>query len=181
MIKQEKVCKNCRCIFERKRNLKGKLSSPWKARKFCSKSCARIFKATTHGMSHTPTHNVWLGIKSRCSNKNMQNYYLYGGRGISVCKRWMKFENFLKDMGKRPKGMTIERKNFNRGYTPSNCIWASIKDQANNKRSNIFITYKGERKTIKQWAESLGIKYTTLWMRITYYKWSVKKSLTWHT
>lgn len=73
-------------------------------------------------------------MKRRCLNKNNPDYYLYGGRGITLCKRWMLFDNFLKDMGKRPKGLTLERINNNLGYYPENCIWASQLAQRHNRR-----------------------------------------------
>lgn len=89
----------------------------------------------THGQSNTPTYGVWLAMKARCNNKNADNYVNYGGRGIKVCERWENsFENFLADMGERPEGLTIERKDNDRGYEPGNCIWADKATQNANKR-----------------------------------------------
>jgi hypothetical protein len=73
-------------------------------------------------------------MKNRCFNKDAHNYKYYGGRGITVCKRWLKFENFYNDMGERPKDKTIDREDNEGGYKPSNCKWSTLKEQANNKR-----------------------------------------------
>lgn len=176
MLKTKK-CLRCKNLFMRTRQKNGRLRSPLEKRKFCSRSCARLFVATSHGMSHTPTHNTWLGIKKRCANSSAQNYYLYGGRNIGVCKRWAKFENFLKDMGKKPVGKSIDRINVNKGYSPKNCRWATIEQQMNNKRNNVFITYKNKTLSIAQWSRITGINYSTLRQRIIVYRWDVKKAL----
>jgi hypothetical protein len=104
-------------------------------------------------------------MKSRCFNQNTPEWKSYGGRGIGVCERWLKFGNFLADMGERPTAHSIDRIDNNSGYTPENCRWATRVQQANNKRSNINIAYQGVTKSLGQWAARLGINYGTLWTR----------------
>lgn len=87
-----------------------------------------------HGYSGTPTYRSWCAMKQRCLYKRSPKYHLYGGRGIRVCNRWLRFENFLKDMGERPRGKTLDRKNNNLGYFKKNCRWATAAEQRNNQR-----------------------------------------------
>lgn len=83
----------------------------------------------------SPTYISWQHMKTRCNKTNHVNYQHYGGRGIKVCKRWNKFENFLKDMGKRPKHRTLDRINNDGNYEPGNCRWATSSQQASNCRA----------------------------------------------
>lgn len=118
----------------------------------------------------------WNHMINRCFNSKDKSFSRYGGRGITVCKRWLNFKNFEKDMSKLfKKGLTLERINNNGDYSPLNCKWATRKEQANNRRTSRFITYKGITKTLQQWAEYLGIKQSTLGMRFYVYGWSIEK------
>lgn len=87
-----------------------------------------------HGMKGTRVHNTWISMRQRCTNPKHSAFKHYGGRGITICKRWQKFENFYTDMGDPPDGLTLERKENNKGYNKKNCEWAPQKDQVRNKR-----------------------------------------------
>ena len=98
-----------------------------------------------HGRHGTRVHRCWGAMKHRCSNKNNEFYHHYGGRGIKVCERWQKFENFLADMGEMPIGMTLDRIDNDGDYCPENCRWVSRVQQRNNTRANRFIVFDGKR------------------------------------
>ena len=102
----------------------------------------------------------------RCNNPNAKNYNNYGGRGITVCSEWTDFSRFLEDMGEKPNGCSIERKNNNEGYCPENCIWASKKEQANNRRGNILIDLNGVRYTVAQFAERFHLNAQQLYAKL---------------
>jgi hypothetical protein len=102
----------------------------------------------------------------RCTDKQNRGFKNYGGRGIEVCDRWLTFENFLADMGLRPEGMMIERRDNDGPYSPSNCIWASRKVQNRNRRSVKLFTHNGETHCIAAWAERAGMSKGCLYRRL---------------
>lgn len=123
---------------------------------------------TKHGCrkNRTSEYNIWASLLQRCENKKNHAYDSYGGRGIKVYKAWKQFGNFLKDMGVRPsKKHSIERINNDGNYEPSNCKWATKTEQANNRKSNIFYEYNGEKHSIAEWARIYNINHATLLYR----------------
>lgn len=105
-------------------------------------------------------------MKLRCLNKNHIAYHRYGGRGIDICDRWNDFAEFLKDMGSRPAGCSLDRIDNNKGYYPDNCKWSSKREQANNTMQNVNVEYKGSKYTISELSDFLGINYRTLYSRL---------------
>ena len=106
-------------------------------------------------------------MKARCYNKNHSAYSRYGGRGIKVCDRWLNsLENFVKDMGIRPDGMTLDRIDNDGDYTPDNCKWSTKHEHVVNRRTNRKITYKGRTDYIAQFAIDYGINLNTLHDRL---------------
>lgn len=138
-----------------------------KAGKVLSCGCLQKRRITEvngrHGLSRTPIHNVWWAMLTRCSNPKQKSYKNYGGRGITVCERWSGndgFQNFLADMGARPSERhTIDRINNNGNYEPSNCRWATPKEQGRNKRSTRYATIGGVTRPFIEWADIHKVQY----------------------
>ena len=139
--------------------------------------CSRGKASIRHGMSKSREYKVWTGIKQRCLNPNNEKYPRYGGRGITVCSRWMLFDNFLFDMGEIPNGMSIDRIDNNKGYSKENCRWATNREQSRNKSNNVLLSLNGKQKTIKDWSIYLGSKSHSLVIGRLARGWSIEESL----
>ena len=125
------------------------------------------FNSRTHGKTRTDEFRTWLSMRGRCENKKHGYYHIYGARGISVCERWQKFENFLEDMGQKqsPKH-SIDRINNEDGYNQGNCRWATSGEQSRNKRTNVMITHDGVTKCVRDWSIEMNLNFATLMHRI---------------
>lgn len=138
-----------------------------------SKSCgcltreAIIRRSTTHGQSGSPTYLTWQGMIARCTNPSHVGYQRYAKKGITVCERWLtSFENFIADMGEKPKGRSIDRIDNDKGYYPENCRWATAKQQCRNQDKTIMLTVDGVTKPLQDWADDVGAKHATIKERI---------------
>jgi len=185
-IGYDKYCKNilwnCRCDCGKTKVIRSSSLTCGN-----TKSCGCLLKETTierfteHGHSTrttiSKTYRSWDSMIQRCTNPNSPDYKRYGGRGITVCKRWLKFPNFLKDMEARPQNRTLERINNDNGYHKSNCKWASRKQQDRNKRSNRFFTFNGKTQCMSDWAKEYNIHISTFQKRLKL-GWLIEKALT---
>lgn len=146
--------------------------------------CTRLAKTSqklrTHGETKTRLYQIWYNMVTRCHNTNDPHFQHYGARGIVVCEEWRKYENF-RDWALShgyTDSLTIERSDVNGNYHPDNCTWASRKQQANNKRTSRYVEFDGERRTVAEWAEHLGMDSRALWDRLFVQNWSVERALT---
>lgn len=139
------------------------------SKKYCSDGCElkKLLpsnKKPTHGQSGTTEYRAWKSIKERCLNQKSDSYIDYGGRGISICKEWLDFSVFFKDMGYKPtKGHSLDRfPDVNGNYCKENCRWATSEQQNRNRRDNLKFTYNGEEKCLSELAKELNISKSTL-------------------
>lgn len=131
-----------------------------------------------HGQRKESEYKCWVSMKQRCLNPKNRSFKDYGSRGIVICKRWMTFANFFRDMGRRPdRSFTLERNDNALGYNPKNCRWATKRDQSLNRRSSVIITAFGETKHLVDWTRDprLACRPATFEKRI-YAGWSMEKA-----
>lgn len=130
----------------------------------CMHAEANAVRAITHGESETPEYATWCRMKARCLNQNTPKWERYGGRGVIVCAEWIhSFANFLADMGPRPSVRhSLDRIDNNGNYEPSNCRWATAKQQADNRSITRWIEHQGVRDTLTGWSSRIGIRASSL-------------------
>ena len=141
-------------------------------------ACSRIKGREYRKKNPLPIeYTSWSNMRNRCTNKNDQAYKNYGGRGITVCARWDSFEKFLEDMGPRPSLLhSLEREDTNGNYEPGNCKWATCTEQQNNTRTNVRMLYRGEVKTVAEWAREAVVNPHTFRTRL-WAGWSLEEAL----
>lgn len=137
----------------------------------------------THGRGSRsqkdPLYTKWSGMKRRCLNKNDKSYKRYGGAGVTVCEKWLKFEGFLEDMesGFRD-GLSIDRIDNSKGYSKENCRWIELSQQSRNRKGVSLIEFNGKIQTIPEWEKELGFREGTVYIRMKMYGWDAIKALT---
>ena len=178
-----KKCEKCgvECFIRKKEGFK-----TFKKRKFCSSACANSTGlAKTHGMEHTRFYTTFYGILARCNRPSELCYPRYGGRGIKCF--WKSFEEFRDDMHESylehveefgEKQTQIDRIDNEGNYCKKNCRWATWKEQANNKRNNRLLTFKGETLSALEWGNKFGFRRALILQRLDRNKWSIEKTLT---
>lgn len=119
----------------------------------------------------------WFAMRNRCLNPNGNDYAYYGGRGITCCPEWATFAGFLRDMGARPPGMSLERKDVNLGYTKENCIWLLKGDQAKNTRKTVWFSIDGELICMKDACRKRGVSYSMVKHRVMKQGWDHERAL----
>ena len=167
----------CKCDCGATKNVRGR-----HLRIGHTKSCGCLHRQVirTHGLSTTLEYWRWVAMMRRCFDEKNNAYPEYGAKGITVCERWRKMENFFADMGPMPsKDHQVDRWPNQKGnYEPGNCRWATRVEQANNVSSNVIWDVDGVKMTIAEWARKSGIPYATLRQRVKYYGWPIEKALT---
>ncbi len=145
-----------------------------------SKGCRRCAtKPRRHGMAKTPEYRAWQHMLERCLNPRCKTFTRYGGRGITVCHQWLRFEEFFHDMGPRPSPKhSLDRYPDNNGpYGKANCRWATRREQMANTRMNVPMSAFGETLILSEWARRYSMNASTLYYRVTRYGWPLERAL----
>ena len=143
----------------------------------CAKCRSRKYKNATAAFPRE--YRSWKSAIRRCHDRTDDSFHKYGARGIRVCARWRKsFDNFFSDMGPRPEAMSLGRIDNDGDYTKKNCRWETLRQQANNTRTNRRLTLDGKTQTLTQWARDLGCSYQCVQKRIDEFGWSLRRALT---
>jgi len=127
--------------------------------------------------NQSPTYRCWANMRKRCNSETSKDYINYGGRGITVCDRWSLFDNFLADMGEKPRRMTLDRIDNDQGYSPENCRWTTRTEQSRNRRGRHMIEWQGRVQCTSAWAEELGFGRSLIYDRLRW-GWSIERAFT---
>jgi hypothetical protein len=145
----------CKCGTEKNIPIRGLL------RARTTKSCGCLTRK--HGLHGHPLYSIWLGMKKRCFNPNYPDFHNYGGRGITVCTRWLDVKNFIADMESGySEELSLDRIDVNGNYEPSNCRWATSKEQSKNKQNSIYVFFNGKKVHASDFAERTGWALTRI-------------------
>ncbi|MCK5787946.1 MAG: hypothetical protein KAH32_03035 [Chlamydiia bacterium] len=162
-------------------------------RRGCTKSCGclqeeykhicdkkgRLLHGHTKSKVLTGSYKSWLAMRRRCTDPKSKDYKYYSEKGVTVCTSWLKsYQAFYKDMGDRPDGLTLDRVDNDKGYSKSNCRWATRLQQVNNSSIIRLLSFKGESKSVTEWSRALGIPRARISTRLNQLNWSVERSLT---
>ena len=141
--------------------------------------CAHRDAVTKHGFSSHPLYTAWHNMMRRCYDPRNNRWTDYGGRGIRVCPDWQNIRQFVADMADSySPSLEIDRRDVNGDYELGNCHWVTHEVQARNKRTSIYVTIRGETKTVAEWARERGLAYGTVWERIKVLGWDPVKAVT---
>ncbi len=167
----------CRCDCGKEVIIKSKVLAGYEKN---NNGCGCLWKTqnskTSVNGKHAPVHVSWRSMMLRCYNEQCGSFTRYGEKGITVEPRWHTFMNFYEDMGEPPPGHTLDRIDNTAPYSADNCRWASLLDQAKNKKHTIKLTYLGKTQTLREWAAELNIKHKTIWERLKK-GWPVEEAL----
>lgn len=152
----------CRCICGTERYICGTKLRSNKTKSCGCKKISGTGRKSKHGMYKTREYSIWRKMKNRCLSKKSDHYNNYGGRGITICNRWLEFANFYEDMGSAPNNYSLDRIDVNGNYCKENCKWSSQIEQKNNKRNTVYATLNGVTKPVSYWAKELKIPSTTI-------------------
>lgn len=176
------VCWNCSCECGNTVVVRGKhLTSGTTKSCGCLRSERIRASLQKHGLCDTRLHRIWRRMKERCFNPAHSSFHCYGGRGITVCEEWCRdfttFYHWAMANGYRD-DLTIDRIDVNGNYEPTNCRWATQREQSNNRRTNLFLTYNGKTQTLAEWCRETGLGRSTIYRRLYTLGWSIEKALT---
>ena len=141
-------------------------------------ACCRYRHGHATNGQKSPEYLSWRAMRARCANPKNPAYPRYGGRGITVCTRWMTFENFLADMGARPAGLSLDRIDNDRGYEPGNCRWATRREQAANQRGRNLVVIAGVSDTLQGWQEKYRLSDGLVRYRMRQFGWPAEQAIT---